>query len=55
MEHKRVSLLIDHEPAYTPPPPPPHPPGTQFRLAASELLLFVSVVLVVINALYVFP
>ena len=57
--------LIDHEPAYT--PLPPHPPGgfyhmvipgyldhqsTQFRLSASELLLFVSVVVVLINALY---
>ena len=52
------------------PPPPPPPPGgfyhmvfsgyldhqsTQFRLSASELLLFVSVVLVLINAQYGIP
>ena len=56
---------VDHEPAFT----PPHPRGfyhmvisgyldhqsTQFRLSASELLLFVSVVLVLINALYGIP
>ena len=29
--------------------------STQFRLSASELLLFVSVVLVLINALYGIP
>ena len=29
--------------------------STQFRLSASELLLFVSVVLVLINALYGYP
>ena len=52
---------LDHEPAYTPPPLPwffyhmvisgylEHQ-STQFRLSASELLLFVSVVLVLINA-----
>ena len=57
---------IDHEPAYTPPPPPwgfyhmvisgylDHQ-RTQFRLSASELLLFVSMVLVLINALYGIP
>ena len=55
-------------PAPHPHPPTPHPGGgggyhivisgyldhqsTQFRLSASELLLFVSVVLVLINALY---
>ena len=58
------SLSVDHEPAY-----PPHPrefyhmvisgyldhQSTQFRLSASELLLFVSVVLVLINALYGIP
>ena len=54
-----------------PPPPPPGGGGggfyhmvisgyldhqsTQFRLSASELLLFVSVVLVLINALYGIP
>ena len=58
--------LIDHKPAYTPPPPTggfyhmvisgylDHQ-STQFRLSASELLLFVSVVLVLINALYGIP
>ena len=59
-------LLVDHEPAYI----PPRGGGggyhmvisgyldhqsTQFRLSASELLLFVSVVLVLINALYGIP
>ena len=54
-----------------PPPPPPHPPhpgfyhmvisgyldhqSTQFRLSARKLSLFVSVVLVLINALYGIP
>ena len=61
------AVLLDHEPAYTPPPPPRGGRGgfypmvisgyfdhqsTHFRLSASELLLFVSVVLVLINALY---
>ena len=63
-----IIIVIDHEPAYTPPPPPPHGgfyhtvisgyldhQSTQFRLSASELLLFVSVVLVLINALYGIP
>ena len=66
-----VHRAIDHESAYTPSPPPPPPPSrvilphgnfwvpdhqsTQFRLSASELLLFVSVVLVLINALYGIP
>ena len=58
-------MLIDHEPAYTPlrrgilphgnfwvPWPSKH---TVFRLSASELLLFVSVVLVLMNALYGIP
>ena len=64
------SYFIDHEPAYTPPPPRggggegfyhmvisgylDHQ-STQFRLSASELLLFLSVVLVLINALYGIP
>ena len=61
------SSLIDHDqPIYIPTPPPrgfdhmvisgylDHP-RTQFRLSASELLLFVSVVLVLINALYGIP
>ena len=61
-------LLIDHEPTYTPPAPPggggfyhmvisvylDHQ-STQFRLSASELLLFVSVVLALISALYGIP
>ena len=59
-------ILVDHEPAYTPPPFPwgfyhmlisgylDHQ-STQFRLSASELLLFVSLVLVLINALYGIP
>ena len=54
---------MDHEPAYTNPFPLPwgfyhmvisgclDHQSTQFRLSASELLLFVSVVLVLINAL----
>ena len=60
---------IPHAPSPACPPPPPPPPGfyhmvisgyldhqsTQFRLSASELLLFVSVVLVLINALYGIP
>ena len=57
---------IVHEPAYTPLAPLwgfyhmvisgylDHQ-STQFRLSASELLLFVSVVLVLINALYGIP
>ena len=60
-----LSSHIDHEPAYTPLPPwgfyhmvisgyLDHQ-STQFRLSASELLLFVSVVLVLINALCGIP
>ena len=61
----RLVSRIDHEPGYT---PPPHGgfyhmvisgyldhQSTQFRLSASELWLFVSVVLVLINALYGIP
>ena len=57
----KVPKIIDHEPANTPPPPPgggfyhivisgylDHQ-STQFRLSASELLLFVSVVLVLMK------
>ena len=62
-----VTVNLDHEPAYTPPPPLPggfyhmvisgylDHQSTQFRLSASKLLLFVSVVLVLINALYGIP
>ena len=61
--HTYLPIPVDHEPAYTPPPPPGEfyhmvisgyldHQSTQFRLSASELLLFVSVVLVLINALY---
>ena len=61
-----IAMPLDHEPAYTPPPSPggfyhmvisgylDHQ-STQFRLSASELLLFVSVVLVLTNALYGIP
>ena len=60
----------DHEPSYTPPPPSPRGGGggyhmvisgyldhqsAQFRLSASELLLFVSMALILINALYGIP
>ena len=40
--HMVISGYLDHQ-------------STQFRLSASELLLFVSVVLVLINALYGIP
>ena len=66
-----VSLDHEPAYSPTPPhPPPPHPQGgfyhmvisgyldhqsTQFRLSASELSLFVSVVLILINALYGIP
>ena len=40
--HMVISGYLDHQ-------------STQFRLSASELLLFVSVVLVLINALYAIP
>ena len=40
--HKVISGYLDHQ-------------STQFRLSASELLLFVSMVLVLINALYGIP
>ena len=58
--------IVDHEPAY--PPPPPGGGGGFYHMVisgyldhqstqnkASELLLFVSVVLVLINALYGIP
>ena len=61
-----VTSVLDNEPAYTLPPPLILPlemvisgyldhQCTQFRLSASELLLFVSVVLILINALYGIP
>ena len=40
--HMVISGYLDHQ-------------STQFRLSASDLLLFVSVVLVLINALYGIP
>ena len=40
--HMVISGYLDHQ-------------STQFKLSASELLLFVSVVLVLINALYGIP
>ena len=59
-----LAVIVDQEPAYTPPPSPQgfyhmvisgylDHQSTQFRLSASELLL--SVVLVLINALYGIP